>query len=216
MARAIASPRLETPSLDRMLLTCALTVERLTHNRSAISKLVNPLTSKAKTSRSRRVRSRPGIDSGAAGWTNAWSASGAKVERPACAARIAAARARTSADEKIADLEHQLEQKRLALKKATVDLEASLSSARAEHDQELKKMQLAMQREEMRLLKENPELLLLTPQAARLAEASQTLKNARTVVSLSPADAQQTPEILGWFQSLLQNAVDSYRKKRER
>ena len=131
-------------------------------------------------------------------------------------ARIAAARARTSADEKIADLEHQLEHKRLALKKATVDLEASLSAARAEHDQELKKMQLALQREEMRMLKENPELLLLTPQAARLAEASQTLKNARTVVSLSAADAQQTPEILGWFQSLLQNAVESYRKKRER
>ena len=75
-------------------------------------------------------------------------------------------------------------------------------------------MQLSLQREEMRLLKENPELLLLTPQAARLAEASQALKNARTVVSLSPGDAQQSPEILGMFHQLLQNAVESFRKKR--
>jgi regulator of protease activity HflC (stomatin/prohibitin superfamily) len=131
-------------------------------------------------------------------------------------ARIAAARARTAADEQIAALENQLDRKRLALKRATVDLESALSSARAEHDQELKKMQLALQREEMRLLKDNPELLLLTPQAARLAEASQALKNARTVVSLSPGDAQQTPEILGLFQNLLQNAVESFRKKRAR
>jgi len=131
-------------------------------------------------------------------------------------ARIAAARARTSADEQIASLENQLEQKRLALKKSTVELESALSTVRAEHDQELKKMQLGLQREEIRLLKENPELLLLTPQAARLAEASQALRNARTVVSLSPGDAQQAPEILGLFQSLLQKAVESYRTKKER
>lgn len=56
-ARAIASARLETPSLDRMLLTCALAVERLTVNRSAISGLFNPSTIRASTSRSRGVRS---------------------------------------------------------------------------------------------------------------------------------------------------------------
>ena len=129
-------------------------------------------------------------------------------------ARIATARARTAADEQIAGLESQLDQRRLDLKRSTVELESSLATARAKHEHDLKRLQLDLQREEMRLLKENPELLLLTPQAARLAEASQALRNARTVVSLSPGDTQQAPEILGIFQSLLQNAVESFRKKK--
>ena len=49
-------------------------------------------------------------------------------------------------------------------------------------------MRLAFEREELEVLKSSPELLMLTPQAARLAEASQSLKNARTVISLSPQD----------------------------
>jgi len=59
-ARAPASARLETPSLDRMLLTCALAVERLTLNLPAISGLLNPSTTSASTSCSRGVRSWPG------------------------------------------------------------------------------------------------------------------------------------------------------------
>lgn len=55
-ARATAPARLETPSLARTLLTCALAVDRLTLNRSAISGLVNPLTIKVNTSYSREVR----------------------------------------------------------------------------------------------------------------------------------------------------------------
>ena len=54
-ARATASARLETPSLDKMLLTCALAVERVTTNRSAISGLLSPSTIKDSTWRSRRV-----------------------------------------------------------------------------------------------------------------------------------------------------------------
>ena len=56
-ARAIASARLETPSLDRMWLTWARAVERLTVNRWAMSGLLNPSTIRARTSRSRVVRS---------------------------------------------------------------------------------------------------------------------------------------------------------------
>ena len=47
-------------------------------------------------------------------------------------------------------------------------------------------MRLAYEKEELEVLKSSPELLMLTPQVARLAEASQNLKNARTVISLSP------------------------------
>lgn len=131
-------------------------------------------------------------------------------------ARIAAARARLKAEEEIALLESELELKKADLKKAELEKEAALARSRAEHDLRLKQMQLDHEREELRLLKESPELLLLTPQAARLAEASQSLKNARTVVSLSPGDPAQGTELLGMFHSLLQNALESYRKRKDK
>lgn len=132
-------------------------------------------------------------------------------------ARIAAAKARVKADEEIAALESDLELKKYDLKRTHLEKEAGLSASRTEHELRLKKMQLEHEKEELRLLRESPELLLLTPQAARLAEASQSLKNARTVVSLTPADAAQgPPELLGMFRSLVQNAMEAYRKKLEK
>ena len=48
-------------------------------------------------------------------------------------------------------------------------------------------MQLDFEKDELRLLKDSPELLLLTPQAARLAEASQSIeKRPHRRVTLSP------------------------------
>jgi hypothetical protein len=40
---------------------------------------------------------------------------------------------------------------------------------------------------------------------ARLAEASQSLRNARTVVSLSPNEVEQGSKLLNMFQLFLQN-----------
>ena len=77
-------------------------------------------------------------------------------------------------------------------------------------------MKLDFDREEMKLLKENPQLLLLTPQAARLAEASQTLKNARTVVSLAPGDAEAGAKLLGLFQLFLENVLNGSPKTGEK
>ena len=48
-------------------------------------------------------------------------------------------------------------------------------------------------------------------QAARLAEASQGLRNARTIVSLSPQDLAQGSELLNMFQAFLAKALDSSR-----
>ena len=70
-------------------------------------------------------------------------------------------------------------------------------------------MRLAFEREELDVLKSSPELLMLTPQAARLAEASQNLKSARTVVSLVPQDLAHGSELLGLFLNLLHKALDS-------
>lgn len=67
---------------------------------------------------------------------------------------------------------------------------------------------------ETELLKNNPELILLTPQAARLAEASQSLRNARTVVSLSPNDLTEGSAIAGLLQALIQKLGQGDTKKK--
>jgi hypothetical protein len=70
-------------------------------------------------------------------------------------------------------------------------------------------MRLSFEREELEVLTSSPELLMLTPQAARLAEASQILKNARTVISLTPQDLAHSSEFLTLFQNLLQKALEA-------
>ncbi len=131
-------------------------------------------------------------------------------------ARVAATRVRLRADEEIASLEHALEIRKYDLRRAEFEKESSLAGSRAEHELSLKKMQLEFEKDELRLLKDSPELLLLTPQAARLAEASQSMRNARTVVSLSPPDGVQGTEILSMFSTLVQKALGalSDRKKK--
>ncbi len=103
-------------------------------------------------------------------------------------ARIAAAKSKYQADEEIAGMEHALELKKSALKKELLEQENALAQKRLEDELARSRMRLAFEKEELDILKDNPELLILTPHAARLAEASQGLKNARTVISLSPQD----------------------------
>ena len=118
-------------------------------------------------------------------------------------ARIAAARAKLQADEQIALLEHDLELKKYDLRRAELEKEAILADQRTEDELKRSRMKLAFESEELALLKSSPELLLLSPQAARLAEASQNLKNARTVVSLGPRDAEHGSRLASMFQRFL-------------
>jgi hypothetical protein len=131
-------------------------------------------------------------------------------------ARIASAKAKLKADEEIAKLENELELKNYDLKKSQLERESVLADLRV--DEELKRnlKKLEFEKEELEMLRKSPELLMLTPQAARLAEASQGLKNARTVVSLSPQDVAQGSELLGMFQKLLAGALESYRSKEKK
>ena len=130
-------------------------------------------------------------------------------------ARVAASRTRLRAEEEIAAMESSLETKKHELRERRLAEESKLNAARADHDLKLKKMQLEFEKEEMRVLRESPELLLLTPQAARLAEASQSLKNARTVVSLAAPEGGQGTDVIGVFQNLLQGAVAALKQKKE-
>ena len=53
---------------------------------------------------------------------------------------------------------------------------------------------------------------MLTPQIARLAEASQNLRNAKTVVSLSQNDVTQGSQIIGILHNFLQNIIQNQTK----
>jgi len=131
-------------------------------------------------------------------------------------ARSAAAKARIQADEEIAVLENDLQLRKAGLQTAQLDLESRLARERLQEELERNRMRLQFEKEELEMLKDSPELLLLTPQAARLAEASQSLKNARTIVSISPQELSQGPDLLRIFHSLLQKVLDSYRDQSEK
>ena len=134
-----------------------------------------------------------------------------ETERLNQQARISAAKTRYQADEEIAAMEHSLELKKADLKQELLEKESALAHQRLEDDLARNRLRLAFEREELEVLKNSPELLMLTPQAARLAEASQNLKNARTIVSLTPQDLGTGSELFGLFQNLLQKALDTKR-----
>jgi len=122
-------------------------------------------------------------------------------------ARVSAAKAKYKADEEIAEMEHGLELKKSGLKKTLLEQENALAQKRLEDELARSRLRLAFEKEELEILRNNPELLVLTPQAARLAEASQGLKNARTVISLSPQDLAGS-ELVSLFQSMLHKALE--------
>lgn len=124
-------------------------------------------------------------------------------------ARAMAAKAKFQADEEIAALDHALELKKVDLNKTLLEKEAALARQRLEDELARNRMRLAFEKEEVEVLKNSPELLMLTPQAARLAEASQNLRSARTVISFTPNELAHGSELLNLFQNLLQKALEA-------
>ena len=131
-----------------------------------------------------------------------------QTERLNNRARAVAAKAKFEADEEISQMDHDLEIKKAALKKTLLEQEAGLTQQSLEEELKRNRMRLAFEKEELEVLKSSPELLMLTPQAARLAEASQNLKNARTIVSFTPQELVQGSELLNIFQNMLQKSLD--------
>jgi hypothetical protein len=138
-----------------------------------------------------------------------------ETERLSQQARIAAAKSRYQADEEIAHSENALEMKKTELQQALLEKEAQLARKRLQDELERSRMRLTFEKEELQVFLSSPELLMLTPQAARLAEASQSLKNARTVISLSPQDLAPGSELLELFQNLLQKTLESRKETAE-
>lgn len=138
-----------------------------------------------------------------------------QTERLNHQARSAASKAKFQADEEISRMEHQHEMKKLELKGTLLGKESVLAKKGLEDELERNRMRLAFERDELEVLKSSPELLMLTPQAARLAEASQNLKNARTIVSLTPQELLQGSDLLGVFQNLMQRALEAKQESPE-
>jgi len=130
-------------------------------------------------------------------------------------ARVAAAKARTEADEKIAKFEHTLDLKKYDLNKLKEKKEIELSRLRVEEELSLKIKQMDVDRKEIELLTKNPEIMMLTPQLARLAEASQSLRNARTVVSLSPTEISSGTQLVDVFKNIFQQVASAIDKKED-
>jgi hypothetical protein len=135
-----------------------------------------------------------------------------ETERLSHQARVAAARAKYQADEEIAEREHALELKKAGLQQILLEKESSLAHQRLEDELVRSRMRLEFEKEGLEVLRSSPELLMLTPQAARLAEASQSLKNARTVISLAPQELDHGSELFSWFQNLLRKALEEKRE----
>ncbi len=129
-------------------------------------------------------------------------------------ARVAATRAKIDADEKIAHAEHDLELKRYKLREAQLIRENNLTNQKVKEDLKRREMLLNFEKQEVELLSKNPELMVLSPQLTRLAEASQNLKNARTVVSLSPQQVSQGGQILDMIQEFLHGMSKAQGKKK--
>jgi hypothetical protein len=130
-------------------------------------------------------------------------------------ARVAATKAKIEADEKIAQAEHELEIKKYKLKEAQLGRENDLAGQKIKEELKRRELQLNFDKQEVELLSKNPELLVLSPQLTRLAEASQNLKNAKTVVSLSPQQVSQGSQIIDTLQEFLQGMTKSQIKKKK-
>jgi len=113
-------------------------------------------------------------------------------------ARITAARARIAAEKDIALMEHELILHRQVLKEKEAESQSRLDLQQTRDELERRRLKLEFENQEAEIFRNNPELLLLSPQLTQLAEASQQLKNARTVVSLSDPGltAQPLSEVL--------------------
>lgn len=119
-----------------------------------------------------------------------------ETEKAIQASRLAQALAKVEADEKIAEAQHSLAMKELDLRKESESATAELAKAEEQQALERRRLQLEVEREEIELLRKNPNLLLLAPQVTKLVEASQSLKNAETVVSISADLLSQLPQPL--------------------
>ncbi|HDT12498.1 MAG TPA: hypothetical protein ENO01_02455 [Candidatus Marinimicrobia bacterium] len=132
-----------------------------------------------------------------------------ETEKMSQHARVSAEKARIEAESEIADREHILRLKKLELLGREQAKEATLAEVRVREEQKRRLLQIDTETKEIELLKNNPEMILLSPQLAQLAEASQQLRNARTVVNLQGKDGSA----VGFLNDLIQDVIKRLQTK---
>ena len=120
-------------------------------------------------------------------------------------ARVEAAKVKIKADRDIAQSENMLELEKITMNQKQDEQEALLAKQRVHNELERRKMRLSIDEREVQMLRNNPELLMLTPQITRLAEASQNLRNARTIVSVSGSDINESTPLQTLISVLINN-----------
>ncbi|NOY78022.1 MAG: hypothetical protein GXO76_09165 [Calditrichaeota bacterium] len=128
-----------------------------------------------------------------------------EMEKSSQRSRIATEKLRLAADDEIERMKHKMEMEHLKLREIEELKAAELEQKLLEKETEKKRLTLALEQEEAELLSRHPELMMLTPQLTRLVEASQQLKSAKTVISLSPEIQDGLPRILQTLLELLQS-----------
>ncbi|MDD3806876.1 MAG: hypothetical protein PHE86_02405 [Candidatus Marinimicrobia bacterium] len=131
-----------------------------------------------------------------------------ETEKASQQARVAAEKARIEADTEILAQEHLFQVKKLELLEKVQAKEATLAEARVREEQKRRLLQIQTERQELELLNNHPELILLSPQLAQLAESSQQLRNARTVVNLQGIDG----EAVNVFQEVVREVLKRLQK----
>ncbi len=126
-----------------------------------------------------------------------------EAEKTVQTSRIAQAEMKARADQAILNAEHDTAMKKLALRQVEEAESAILAKAALEQHVERRHLELKIEKAEVELLAQNPSLLLLSPQLTRLTEASQQLKNAETVVTLSNDFFSKLPQPLQQILSML-------------
>lgn len=124
--------------------------------------------------------------------------------------RINTAELKQKANEKIAVFEHELKLKQLKIQEEVQSKEADLAHQKLREELKMERSRLEVEKEEIALLEKNPELLLLSPQVARLAEASQDLRNAKTVVSIG--DGGNGSQLMNVYRNFISSLVSASRQ----
>ena len=124
--------------------------------------------------------------------------------------RINTAELKQKANEKIAVFEHELKLKQLKIQEEVQSKEADLAHQKLREELKMERSRLEVEKEEIALLEKNPELLLVSPQVARLAEASQDLRNAKTVVSIG--DGGNGSQLMNVYRNFISSLVSASRQ----
>lgn len=129
-------------------------------------------------------------------------------------ARIRKEEVRLNAEADILAKQHILDMQKQAIGKEMESIEAELAELRVRYENDRRTLQLEAEKAELAVKAEHPELLLTDPQLARLIEAGQSLRNAKTIISLG--DATENSPAMAWLEKLVSRIFTQIQNKTDK